>query len=93
MNRWQWTLQISKRFSDGYLIRPYDGGLGIGTRLVSECVCFARSVGYRKITLWTNNVLDAARHIYEKTGFRLVQEEPHHSFGHDLIGETWELAL
>jgi hypothetical protein len=56
-------------------------------------VRFARQVGYRKITLWTNSILVAARHIYEQAGFHLVDSDPHHSFGHDLVGENWELAL
>jgi GNAT superfamily N-acetyltransferase len=68
-------------------------GLGIGTRLVEECIRFSRAVGYRKITLWTQSNLVAARHIYKAAGFTCVANEPHHSFGKDLIGETWELAL
>jgi DNA-binding MarR family transcriptional regulator/GNAT superfamily N-acetyltransferase len=75
------------------LVEPKARGLGIGTRLVDEAVRFARTAGYRKIRLWTNSVLLAARHIYEVAGFRMIQEEPHHSFGHDLIGETWDLKL
>lgn len=68
-------------------------GLGIGTRLVEECIRFSKRAGYKKITLWTQSILLAARHIYDKAGFKVVREEKHHSFAKDLIAETWELEL
>lgn len=68
-------------------------GLGLGGRLVDECIAFARAKGYKKMRLWTNSCLDAARAIYAKRGLRLVKSEPYHGFGHDLVGETWELKL
>jgi DNA-binding MarR family transcriptional regulator/GNAT superfamily N-acetyltransferase len=75
------------------LVEPKARGLGIGARLVDESVRFAGQTGYGKITLWTNSVLRAARRIYKEAGFRLVRQERHRSFGHDLVGETWDLKL
>lgn len=75
------------------LVTPAARGHGIGTRLVEECIAFARNAGYRQVTLWTNDVLTSARRIYEAFGFTLTNDEPHHSFGHDLIGQNWTLEL
>lgn len=74
-------------------VDPCARGLGIGGRLVDECLRFARQAGYKKIILWTNSVLIGARKIYERAGFELVEETPHHSFGKDLVGQVWSREL
>lgn len=75
------------------ILTPAARGLGLGGQLTDECIAFARGKGYRKMVLWTNRNLDAARAIYAKRGFTLVDSEAHHSYGRDLVGEHWELAL
>jgi GNAT superfamily N-acetyltransferase len=74
-------------------VEPGARGVGLGHALVDECIRFARCAGYTKVVLWTQSILVSAHHIYVKAGFRLAHEEPHHSFGRDLVGQTWELEL
>jgi GNAT superfamily N-acetyltransferase len=87
----RWTDEVAKLRM--LYVEPEARGLGLGQRLVGECVAFAREAGYRKITLWTESVLLAARRTYQKAGFELVATEPHDRFGPDMVAETWELTL
>jgi GNAT superfamily N-acetyltransferase len=75
------------------LVTPPGRGLGLGRQLVDRCIAFARQAGYRRLVLWTNDPLAAARRIYLAAGFRLTKEEPHRSFGVDLVGQNYELDL
>jgi GNAT superfamily N-acetyltransferase len=75
------------------LVHPDGRGHDLGRRLLSVCLRFARDAGYERVRLWTNHPLAAARHLYLERGFRLLAEEPHHSFGVDLVGQTYELDL
>jgi GNAT superfamily N-acetyltransferase len=75
------------------LVEPKARGLGLGSRLVKECIDFSKRAGYTKLVLWTNSVLKEARSVYMKAGFEMVKQEEHHSFGKDLVGEYWEMAL
>jgi GNAT superfamily N-acetyltransferase len=75
------------------ILRPEARGLGLGGRLTDACIAFARAKGYRKLVLWTQSELAAARAIYQSRGFTLQQSEANHAFGQDLVSETWELAL
>jgi GNAT superfamily N-acetyltransferase len=75
------------------IVRPEARGLGLGARLTDECIAFARARGYRRIVLWTQSILAAARHIYASRGFVLKESEPNAAFGQELVAETWELRL
>jgi len=75
------------------LVEPTARGYGVGGRLIDACLAFARQAGYETVSLWTNDVLVAARRLYARAGFRLIHSAPHRDFGPEMIGETWEIAL
>ena len=88
--------RVRPQQTDEFALSP-DGdarrGIAALAKLIDECLAFARSAGYRTVTLWTQSILTSARYLYVAAGFRLVKSEPHESFGAKLVGETWELAL
>ena len=88
VQRSKWVAQLRLLY-----VEPDARGLGLGKQLTHGCINFAREAGYRRMVLWTNDVLTAARHIYVAAGFVLMKEERHHSFGHDMVGQHWELEL
>ncbi len=88
VQRSKWVAQLRLLY-----VEPDARGLGLGRQLTQECINFARAAGYRRMVLWTNDVLTAARHIYLGAGFVLTSEERHHSFGKDMVGQHWLLDL
>lgn len=88
VQRSKWVAQLRLLY-----VEPDARGLGLGKALTQECISFARAAGYRRLMLWTNDMLAAARHTYVAAGFVLTEEERHHSFGHDMVGQNWELDL